>query len=88
MNLSWKWTELIRNQGMPNTRLHFNSPEVGAMTEWQSVGIETSIIFTDELQEGVWYYLAVRAINGAGLSTIGFSDGILIDTTAPTPPGL
>src|SRR5690606_30097977 len=34
-------------------------------------------------QEGKTYYFAVKATNGAGLSSIGWSDGITVDATAP-----
>jgi hypothetical protein len=37
-------------------------------------------------QHGKTYYFAVKAINGAGLSSIGYSDGILVDATAPFIP--
>lgn len=47
-------------------------------TPWVKVTVLT-------LQNGKSYYFAVKAKNGAGLwSTVGYSDGIIVDTIAPT----
>ncbi len=87
LNFNWKWTTVDPESGNAEYQIALlTTREVTATTEWQSLGTETAITLTEGLQEGVWYYLAVKAINGAGLSSIGYSDGILIDTTAPSPP--
>src|SRR5690554_8152586 len=42
----------------------------------------------DEFEQihGKTYYFAVKVTNGASLSTIGMSDGIMVDETAPDIP--
>jgi endo-1,4-beta-D-glucanase Y len=59
-------------------------PEVGKIIGWTSVGTNTNIAATGlTLTEGTTYYFHVKAINGAGLESIGHSDGITVDTSAP-----
>jgi hypothetical protein len=54
---------------------------------WNDAGQTTSATVNDAtLADGVTYYFAVRATNQAGLSSIGYSDGITIDQTAPVIP--
>lgn len=54
---------------------------------WTSVGMDTSITRTGlTLTSGTTYYVNVRATNGVGLKSIGSSDGLTIDTTAPPVP--
>ena len=48
-----------------------------------SCGLETSFQFKTSLEDGLTYYIAIKATNGAGLSTIAYSDGITIDTSPP-----
>lgn len=38
------------------------------------------------LENGKLYAVSVRATNGAGLSSVGTSAAVLVDTTPPTPP--
>ena len=56
------------------------------LVPWSSSGAATSIIQTDlKLLQGRTYYFWVKAKNGAGLwSSPGYSDGIRVDTTAPS----
>lgn len=55
---------------------------------WTGIGTTTSVTRPDlVLASGATYYVNVRATNAAGLlSTIGSSDGITVDTTAPPAP--
>jgi len=55
---------------------------------WTSTGTATSVTRTGlNLTDGVTYYFAVRARDGAGgWSAVGTSNGILVDTTPPTTP--
>jgi len=55
---------------------------------WLSVGTATSFTRTGlNLRDGITYYVNVRARNGAGTwGEAGSSDGVLIDSTPPTPP--
>ncbi len=56
---------------------------------WTSTGLAASVTRTGlSLLHGKLYYVGVRAKNGAGLwSSVGYSNGITIDTTPPTAPG-
>lgn len=53
---------------------------------WTSAGTNTSVTKTGlSLTSGKVYYFGVKAKNGAGLwSSIGYSNGITVDTTPPT----
>lgn len=55
--------------------------------EWY-IGEESKKIKCEGFQQvhGVTYYFAVKVTNGAGLFTIGLTDGILVDATAPYIP--
>lgn len=49
---------------------------------WTSVGTTTEAYATGlTLWEGMTYYFTVKVVNGAGLSSIAYSDGITFDTT-------
>ncbi len=56
--------------------------------DWTSAGTDTSVSASGLiLQNGQTYYVMVKARNIGGLwSDIGYSDGITIDTTAPSLP--
>jgi hypothetical protein len=60
------------------------------LVNWTSVGTATEITRTGlNLLHGKTYFIGVRAKNGAGLwSFDGYSNGIKVDTTAPSAPGL
>jgi hypothetical protein len=74
------------------------SPDQINQATWHDVGTQTQITtWMDDAHrndskcyfqrmDGTTYYFAVRATNGAGLSSIGFSDGILTDAKAPMIP--
>ncbi len=55
---------------------------------WTSAGTALQATATGlQLQDGVVYYIAVKARNGAGLwSAVGVSDGITVDGSAPSAP--
>lgn len=57
---------------------------------WTATGTATSVSRPDlALANGAVYYINVRATNAAGLvSTVGSSDGITVDTTAPPAPSV
>jgi len=53
---------------------------------WTSVGIRTEVTFNVSLAHGGTYYVAVRAVNGAGLtSAVGVSDGIRVQIPVDPP---
>ncbi|MGA1869887.1 MAG: DUF2341 domain-containing protein [bacterium] len=59
--------------------------ESSSTIEWTSSGTSNEIThhFASPLTEGQTYYAHVRAKNSAGWGSIGTSDGIIIDITAP-----
>ncbi|MBI3320694.1 MAG: hypothetical protein HYZ91_00300, partial [Candidatus Omnitrophica bacterium] len=59
------------------------------IADWTSTRTSTSVTRTGlNLPNGKKYFFAVKARNGAGLwSFIGYSNGITVDTTAPSVPG-
>ncbi len=60
----------------------------GDVVAWTNTGSANEITRSDlTLVNGVRYYFAVRARNRAGAwSSIGTSDGVMVDTTAPPAP--
>lgn len=80
----WTWTEEDPESG--TTKYEWALLEGGQdinQVQWQSVG-EKKIALNEIIQEnGKTYYFAVKAINGSGLTSIGMSDGIMVDATAP-----
>ncbi len=61
-------------------------PGSGYLIPWTSNGINKSITVTASFVQGTTYYFYVRAWNNAGLSSVGVSDGITVDSTPPTRP--
>ncbi|OGX33447.1 MAG: hypothetical protein A3I43_04215 [Omnitrophica WOR_2 bacterium RIFCSPLOWO2_02_FULL_50_19] len=54
------------------------------LVSWSSNGLNLDVTRTGlSLTEGQSYYITVNAINGVNLSNVGYSDGIIVDTTAP-----
>ncbi|KAK7493739.1 hypothetical protein BaRGS_00015068, partial [Batillaria attramentaria] len=48
------------------------------------VGLNTNVNFsTTGMEQGIRYYVTVRAVNGAGLMTTAVSDGVTVDVTPP-----
>ena len=83
----WFWSETDPESGCSYqwTILKYGE-KVNPLTEWHD-GDDTkriSLTMDDFRREhGETYYIAVKATNGAGLSSIGYSDGIMVDATAP-----
>ena len=48
----------------------------GAELDWTSIGMSRRVETEVELDMGITYYVKVKAINGAGLFTVGTSEGI------------
>lgn len=89
LDYDWKWTPTDKESGIKKYQIALlTEREVDGLTKWVDVGQDTNITLDSGLVEGQWYYLAVKSVNRAGLSMIGYSDGILIDTSAPNPPRL
>lgn len=88
LKFSWKWPLGDPESGIREYWCALTTERaINGGEDWYSNEQYTEAIIDDvELFQGGTYYLAVKAINNAGGESIGFSDGILIDTTAPTPP--
>ncbi|MFP4662230.1 MAG: PKD domain-containing protein, partial [Halanaerobiales bacterium] len=89
MFLKFDWELSDRDPESGIKEYHYallNSKRIPDENEWVNAGLDKEITIDQGLIDGKEYYLAVKAINGAGMESIGYSDGILIDTTAPTPP--
>lgn len=87
MEAHWFWSESDPESGSSYqwTILKYGE-KVNPLTEWQDGDDSKRISLTmDQFQRehGETYYFAVKATNGAGLSSIGYSDGIMVDATAP-----
>jgi hypothetical protein len=87
MEAHWFWSQADPESGSVYqwTILKY-SEKINSSTQWHD-GDETkriSMAMDDfEREHGQTYYFAVKATNGAGLSSIGYSDGIMADATAP-----
>lgn len=83
----WFWSETDPESGCSYqwTILKYGE-KVNILTEWHEGDDNKRISLTMEdfpREHGETYYIAVKATNGAGLSSIGYSDGIMVDATAP-----
>ncbi len=88
LSASWTWTLADPESG---TMMYEYAivPERGTYedTIWTPVGTATKATAPGLLlANGEVYFFAVRATNGAGLTSIDFSDGIVVDTSAPGTP--
>ncbi len=87
MEAHWFWSEPDPESGSRYqwTILKYGE-KVNSLTQWQDGDDSKRISLTmDDFsrEHGETYYFAVKATNGAGLSSIGYSDGIMADATAP-----
>ena len=64
------------------------APGADDVAPWANIGNRTSYTRMGLLlNNGVTYYVNIKALNGAGVwGEAGSSDGVLIDSTPPTPP--
>lgn len=88
LRANWKWTKPDPESGVREYQYTVTTKRALAGGEmWFSGGLETEMELTGLcLIQGKTYYIAVKAVNNAGDESVGFSNGILIDTTAPDPP--
>lgn len=61
-------------------------PGEGYLVAWTDVGVATSVTRQVTLKHNTTYYFYVRAVNGAGLFSMGVSDGIRVDISPPARP--
>ncbi|MCK4261152.1 MAG: hypothetical protein KAX49_19415, partial [Halanaerobiales bacterium] len=90
LSVSWTWTQTDPESGIDKYEIALlTSKEVHGNIDWIPVNAEvTEYTFYDTLQHNTVYFVAVKSINRAGKFSIGFSDGILVDTTKPNPPSI
>ncbi len=88
LKFTWKWPLDDAESGLREYWYALTTdPAVSGNETWYNNGTEREALLDElELEQGERYYLAVKAVNQAGLSAIGFSDGIIVDTTAPNLP--
>ena len=88
LKFTWKWPIGDPESGIREYWFTLTTQKaISGGEEWfTSYQMKEIILDELELLQGGTYYLAVKAINNAGTESIGFSDGILVDITAPTPP--
>ncbi len=81
----WLWSSQDPHSG--NARYYYqilnNSEELSV--EWTEIAGSRFVLDTTagNFENGSQITLAVKAENGAGLTTIGYSDGIILDSTKP-----
>ncbi len=89
LRANWKWTPPDPESGTREYLYTVTAKRALSGGEyWVNAGTETEFELTGlNLTQGKTYYIAVKAVNNAGAeSSPGFSNGILVDTTAPDPP--
>lgn len=82
------WTEPVEDtSGIVRYEVAIGTDAAGGGTtvaDWTSVGVAQSFTSNTLSLSAGWHYVTVRAFNGAGLYTDAVSNGVLVDTTAPT----
>ncbi|MBI4342561.1 MAG: fibronectin type III domain-containing protein [Candidatus Omnitrophica bacterium] len=85
------WTSADPESGIAESQylIRQDSTSGTILVTWTSTGPTASVTRTGlSLIQGKRYYFGVKAKNGAGLwSAVGYSNGISVDTTAPSAPG-
>jgi hypothetical protein len=89
LHATWKSSDSESGIAEYQYQIRQDSTSGTIIVNWTSTGTSTSITRTGlSLLHGKTYYFGVKAKNGAGLwSSVGYSNGIKVDTTAPTAPG-
>lgn len=93
LSASWTWSEPDLGSGVVAYYYDYLTVRDTRYADWKPVEsitgdpLATVITLTDlSLVNGTTYYIAIKAINGAGLESVGFSGGIMADTEAPITP--
>ncbi|HDZ77418.1 MAG TPA: hypothetical protein ENH41_04990, partial [Candidatus Omnitrophica bacterium] len=60
-------------------RITKDSSQGAIIRDWTSTGEYNYVTAAVNLEQGTTYYFSVKAINGAGLESIGYSDGITVN---------
>jgi len=83
------WTCSVPESGITEYQYAIGTTAGGTnVVNWTSTGTTTSVTRTGlSLTNGARYFISVKARNGASAwSVVGSSDGITVDSTAPTTP--
>ncbi len=76
VTIKYQWAVVEYGQDINNVNWQDGDPSM-----------KVSLSMADYPREhGKTYYFAVKATNGTGLTSIGYSDGIMVDATAPIIP--
>ncbi len=78
----WSYSNDISELSLDNKALSWN--EVGSRLKQEFENI--SQVVDGEITNGTNYYFAVKAVNGAGLESIGLANGLIVDSDAPSIP--
>ncbi len=91
--VSWIWTGMDTGSGIDGYYYDILTVRDATYAQWKSVEIisgdplSTTLELTDlNLVNGTTYYIAIKAVDKAGLESIGLSKGITADINAPTTP--
>ncbi len=83
----WIWSQVDPESGVTYKWALVQSFEEISAAVWLDGDAAMRIELVDFNQmHGHTYYFAVKALNGAGLTSIGMSNGIMVDATAPYIP--
>ncbi len=85
-NTNYYWAYSTDKSALTLTNQSLNWHEAGNVLKNRFNNI--SEIVDGEIADGTGYYFAVKTTNGAGLTSIGLSDGLVIDSSAPSIPEL
>ena len=96
MSAYWPANAFVDRESGINRSVGANSFSIGIgsqplghdIADFRPCGIERGTVLGVRLRHGKKYYVTVRAKNFAGLYTVGSSNGVLIDTTAPEVKGV
>lgn len=90
INVSWNWSQDDPESGIDSYQVALlTAKNVTVNTDWITVpATEKQYTFDGSFVDGTIYFVAVKAFNRAGLFSIGYTDGILVDTSRPAPPGI
>ena len=82
----WVWSPVDPESGVTYEWAVIKDLQDLNRVSWNLGPDNLKVSYDGPREHGQTYYFAVKATNGAGLTSIGISDGIMIDATAPLIP--
>lgn len=82
----WIWSPVDPESGVAYEWAVVEDPQAITGMTWNPGAENFRAVYDGPREHGHTYYFVVKATNGAGLSSIGRSNGIMIDATAPSIP--